>query len=70
MEAESWQKEQFSNAFILAVATKGGYTLSDWNVDKDGVDATIRKGALMVDIQLKCTQNPEHSTMATHTIWI
>jgi uncharacterized protein DUF4365 len=58
MGAESWQKEQFSNAFMLAVATKGGYTLCDWNVDKDGVDATLRSRGLMVDIQLKSTQRP------------
>jgi uncharacterized protein DUF4365 len=32
--------------------------LHDWNVDKDGVDVTLRSGALMVDLQLKCTQNP------------
>jgi hypothetical protein len=54
----NWQKEQFSRAYLLAVATKGGYTLATWNVDKDGVDATIRDGALMVDLQLKCTQSP------------
>jgi hypothetical protein len=54
----NWQKEQFSRAYLLAVATKGGYTLATWNVDKDGVDATVRCGALMVDLQLKCTQVP------------
>lgn len=58
MNAESWQKEQFSNAFMLAPATNGGYTLGEWNVDKDGVDLTIRSRGLMVDFQLKCTQRP------------
>lgn len=52
---ESWQHEQISCAFILAVATRAGYTLSDWKVDKDGVDVTIRRGGLMVDMQLKCS---------------
>jgi hypothetical protein len=58
MLAESWQKEQFSNAFMLAITTEGGFTIGEWNVDKDGVDVTLRSNALMVDIQLKCTQSP------------
>ncbi|MFC4606868.1 DUF4365 domain-containing protein [Streptomyces maoxianensis] len=57
-EATSWQKEQVSRAFVHALATQGGYTLCDWNVDKDGVDVTLRSRGLMVDIQLKCTQSP------------
>ncbi|WP_226961805.1 MULTISPECIES: DUF4365 domain-containing protein [Streptomyces] len=57
-EATSWQKEQVSRAFVHALATQGGYTICDWNVDKDGVDVTLRSRGLMVDIQLKCTQSP------------
>ncbi|CAM5560784.1 hypothetical protein SRIMM317S_05182 [Streptomyces rimosus subsp. rimosus] len=57
-EATSWQKEQVSRAYVHALATQGGYTLCDWNVDKDGVDVTLRSGPWMVDIQLKCTQSP------------
>ncbi|WP_244190684.1 DUF4365 domain-containing protein [Streptomyces caeruleatus] len=57
-EATSWQKEQVSRAYVHALATQGGYTICDWNVDKDGVDVTLRSRGLMVDIQLKCTQNP------------
>jgi hypothetical protein len=60
-DAGSWQKEQFSHAYLLSVATHGGFTIASWNVDKDGVDATIRKDGLMVDIQLKCTQSPRQS---------
>lgn len=60
-DADSWQKEQFSHAFLLALATKGGYTLGQWNVDKDGVDATLRKRAITVDVQLKCTMHPRES---------
>ncbi|MFI6321611.1 DUF4365 domain-containing protein [Nonomuraea sp. NPDC050556] len=56
--AASWQKEQFSKAYMLAVASQGGYTIGEWNVDKDGVDVTLRSGGLMVDLQLKCTQRP------------
>ncbi|MEU7591787.1 DUF4365 domain-containing protein [Streptomyces sp. NPDC039022] len=57
-EATSWQKEQVSRAYVHALSTQGGYTLCDWNVDKDGVDVTLRSGPWMVDIQLKCTQSP------------
>jgi hypothetical protein len=56
--ATSWQKEKFSNAYVLAVATRGGFTIGTWNQDKDGVDVTLRSGTLMVDLQLKCTQHP------------
>ncbi|MET9221313.1 DUF4365 domain-containing protein [Streptomyces sp. NPDC003300] len=58
LEATSWQKEQVSRAYVHALAAQGGYTICDWNVDKDGVDVTLRSRGLMVDIQLKCTQNP------------
>ncbi|MFP8903949.1 DUF4365 domain-containing protein [Streptomyces atacamensis] len=57
-EATSWQKEQISRAYVQVLATQGGYTICDWNVDKDGVDVTLRSRGLMVDIQLKCTQSP------------
>ncbi|WP_218009225.1 DUF4365 domain-containing protein [Herbidospora cretacea] len=60
-EAASWQKEQLSKAYMLAVATQGGYTIAEWNVDKDGVDVTLRSNGLMVDIQLKCTHGPRKS---------
>jgi hypothetical protein len=56
--ATSWQKEQISRAYVHAIASQGGYTVGDWNVDKDGVDVTLRDRGLMVDIQLKCTESP------------
>jgi hypothetical protein len=56
--AESWQKEQFSLAFVHAVATRAGCTIGEWKVDKDGVDVTVRLGGLMVDLQMKCTSSP------------
>jgi hypothetical protein len=56
MRAETWQKEQISCAYLHAIAAREGLTVASWNVDKDGVDATIRRGGPMVDIQLKCTQ--------------
>lgn len=34
---------------------EGGATIGEWNVDKDGVDVTLRRRQLMVDLQLKCT---------------
>ncbi|WP_411079525.1 DUF4365 domain-containing protein [Streptomyces sp. cmx-18-6] len=57
-EATSWQKEQISRAYVHALASQGGYTVGEWNVDKDGVDVTLRHRGLMVDFQLKCTQSP------------
>ncbi|MCX4646998.1 MULTISPECIES: DUF4365 domain-containing protein [unclassified Streptomyces] len=57
-EATSWQKEQISRAYVHALASQGGYTIGEWNVDKDGVDVTLRDSGLMVDFQLKCTQSP------------
>jgi hypothetical protein len=58
VSAESWQKENFSVAYVAALANLGKWTIGTWNTDIDGVDITIRKGALSVDLQLKCTQNP------------
>lgn len=55
--AESWQKEEFSRAYVLAVATRAGFTIASWNVDKDGVDVTLRRQAIMIDLQLKCSQS-------------
>lgn len=57
MDVESWQKEQISIAFLTALTAQNGLTVGSWSHDKDGVDATIRRGAIMADIQLKCTQN-------------
>jgi hypothetical protein len=58
MEAASWQKEQLSVAFVHAIATRAGYTIGSWRVDKDGVDMTLRDDGLLVDLQLKCTCSP------------
>jgi hypothetical protein len=57
-DADSWQKAQFSHAYMLAIATRGGYTIATWNEDKDGVDATLGSSGIYVDIQLKCTRSP------------
>ncbi|MBR7824683.1 DUF4365 domain-containing protein [Actinospica sp. MGRD01-02] len=57
MDGQSWQKEQISKAFVLAIASQAGVTIGEWNVDKDGVDVTLRKRQLMVDFQLKCTRS-------------
>ncbi len=56
MEAESWQKEEMSRAYLHAIAAREGCTVESWKVDKDGVDATVRRKSLMIDVQLKCTQ--------------
>jgi|SRR5919202_1993565 hypothetical protein len=55
------QQEQISNAYLRAVATVAGYTLSkpevdddsiDWSVHKTGGKGTIRSPR--IDLQLKC----------------
>lgn len=56
MSVETWQKEQISCAYLHAIAAHEGLTVARWSVDKDGVDATVRRGGPMVDIQLKCSQ--------------
>jgi hypothetical protein len=35
------QKEQFSNAFIVAVAAAAGFTTGQWDVDDDSIDWQI-----------------------------
>lgn len=57
MVAASWQKEQISTTFVHAIATQAGCTVARWNADIDGVDASVKRGAPQVDLQLKCTQN-------------
>ncbi len=56
--ASSWQKEQLSRAYLHALASATALTIASWNVDKDGVDATLKRDGLMVDLQLKCTGSP------------
>ncbi|MFD3995450.1 DUF4365 domain-containing protein [Streptomyces sp. NPDC058583] len=55
---DTWQQEQFSLAYLSAVATHAGVTIAHWNVDKDGVDATIKRKGISVDLQMKCTFVP------------
>jgi hypothetical protein len=59
-DAASYQKEEFSRAYVHAVATQADVTIGKWNVDKDGVDVTLRRRARMVDLQLKCTRSPRN----------
>lgn len=56
------QKEQFSRAYVKAVATVAGFSLFDPTVDDDSVDVLIAqkggKGTVRsprIDLQLKCT---------------
>jgi hypothetical protein len=55
------QQEQFSNAYLLAVATVAGLTLAKPDVDDDSIDFTIsgqgfsgQYGKPRLEIQLKC----------------
>ena len=54
----SWQQEQISLAYLSAVATRAGATSATWNVDKDGVDATLKRRHISVEFQMKCTFSP------------
>jgi hypothetical protein len=56
------RKEQFSNAFLLAVAAVAGCSVSKPSVDNDSIDWTIsnrlpRRPKL--DVQLKCTSDDD-----------
>lgn len=60
------QKEQFSNAFVVAVAAAVGCVTGQWNVDEDSVDWQLAtaggQGSLRsprLDLQLKCTARPK-----------
>ncbi|WP_221348775.1 DUF4365 domain-containing protein [Streptomyces beigongshangae] len=54
----SWQQEQISLAYLSAVATRAGATSATWNVDKDGVDVTLKRNHILVEFQMKCTFSP------------
>lgn len=57
---ESWQQEQLSLAYVAAVATRAGYTLGKWDVDKDGVDLSVKRSdGLQFEMQMKCTYSPK-----------
>jgi len=58
------REEQFSCAYLMAVAAKAGCVLGELRVDDDSVDWVIRhkmegnkNPRPEIDIQLKCTQN-------------
>ncbi|AZM47497.1 DUF4365 domain-containing protein [Streptomyces sp. WAC 06738] len=58
--ADSWQQEQVSLAYVAALATRGGYTLGKWEVDKDGVDLSVKRSdGLVFELQMKCTYAPK-----------
>lgn len=52
------RKEQFSNAFLLAIAAAAGCSVSKPSVDNDSIDWTISNRLARrpkLDVQLKCT---------------
>jgi hypothetical protein len=59
------QKEQFSNAFLHAIASVSECSISKPSVDDDSVDWTLSKKIARrprLDLQLKCTGTPETVT--------
>jgi Domain of unknown function (DUF4365) len=60
------QQEQFSNAYLLAVATVAGLTLAKPDVDDDSIDFIIcgrgfsgKYSSPRLDVQLKCQMHDE-----------
>lgn len=69
------QKEQFSRAYVKAVATVAGYSLSYPDVDDDSIDVSISEtggnGSIRsprIDVQLKCTSGEavNNGTVSLH----
>ncbi|MFD3974353.1 DUF4365 domain-containing protein [Streptomyces cyaneofuscatus] len=58
-EPATWQQEQISLAYVLGVATQANATIATWNVDKDGVDVTLKRDHTLVELQMKCTFDPQ-----------
>lgn len=61
---ESAQKEQFSVAYVHAVASVSGFNLGRFQVDDDSVDVILKAPGeiagirqMHLNVQLKCTQN-------------
>jgi len=59
------QKEQFSNAFVVAVAAAAGFVTGKWDVDDDSIDWQIAasgghgtRRSPRLELQLKCTARP------------
>ena len=59
------QKEQFSNAFVVAVAAAAGFVTGQWDVDDDSIDWQIAasgghgtRRSPRLELQLKCTASP------------
>lgn len=51
----STRKEQFSLAYVRALAAAAGYSVQPIEVDMYGVDLEIRDRAVRIDVQMKCT---------------
>jgi hypothetical protein len=67
------RKEQFSNAYVRAVASVAGFALSKPEVDDDSIDLSIAQcggaGTVRsprVDLQLKCTERDVINNGAVH----
>jgi hypothetical protein len=61
--------EQFSNAFLLAVASVAGCSVAKPSVDNDSIDWTISNrmsGRPKLDVQLKSTSNDDDQGRAIH----
>jgi hypothetical protein len=62
-------KEDFSKAYVAAVAAQAGWKIGSWSQDKDLMDVILETSvdlippddgylSLKIDLQLKCTESP------------
>src|SRR5687768_6686438 len=61
---ETWRMEQFSRAYVQAVACAAGFKLAESQVDDDSIDLTLVKRTVntpvrspKLDVQLKATHS-------------
>ena len=61
------QKEDFSKAYVYALAAQSGWTVGSWSQDPFKIDTSLKKlvkmsdgfeEVLQIDFQLKCTEQP------------
>ena len=52
-------KEEFSVAYVHAIASAAGYALERRTVDAYGVDLELINGSFRIDVQMKCTNEAD-----------
>lgn len=74
---ENQQKEEISKAYLHAIAARCGYKLANWTQDDDCMDVTLCAPGVLgqgqiadpkLDLQLKCTSNPQALRLAENAL--